>query len=150
MVKSVGMISNFPTQFLVWPNCNNLHTGLNIEWGNGLSSAFFDKLLIWWDLQWIHEMFDPSDVSVSLFFLLFVSLPQVVRSFSPDVLTNRSPSLPASYGACSTKTKALERTNSRWSWLVIWNTIYKSAICGLVEPVLSRAPRFRQACAVRS
>ena len=26
----------------------------------------------------------------------------------------------------------------------------KSAICGLLEPVLSRALRFRQACAVRS
>ena len=40
----------------------------------------------------------------------------------------------------------------RRSWLVLWNVIQydKSAICGLLEPVLSRALRFRRACAVRS
>ena len=37
-------------------------------------------------------------------------------------------------------------------WLVLWNVIQynKSAICGLLEPVLSRALRLRRACAVRS
>ena len=40
----------------------------------------------------------------------------------------------------------------RQSWLVLWNVIQynKSAICELLEPVLSRAIRFRRACAVRS
>ena len=61
-------------------------------------------------------------------------------------------SLLTSYGACSTKTKAWKGPILRWFWLVIWNAIQynKSAICGLLEPVLSRALRFRQACAVRN
>ena len=40
----------------------------------------------------------------------------------------------------------------RRSWLVLWNVIQynKSAMCGLLEPVLSRALHFCRECAVRS
>ena len=66
---------------------------------------------------------------------------------------SRTQSLLASYCACSTKTKDSGKNRSilRRSWLVLWNVIQynKSAICGLLGPVLSRALHFRRACAVR-
>ena len=53
----------------------------------------------------------------------------------------RSPScsqgLLTSYGACSTKTKALERSIHRWSWLVIWNAIqYNNRSHGVLAKII--------------
>ena len=86
-------------------------------------------------------------------FIILNSQHELVHKIELEIAQSHSQSLLTSYGACSMKTKALERSPIiRWSWLVIWNAIQynKSAIYGLLEPVLSRALRFHQACAIRS